>query len=442
MLKSYLDQLNSSDAAQRRAAIIALGKLGDPVALPHLAQRYKIEPDPQLRDLIAKAGKHIQQVAAEQKRRSQELAAVSPAAQPQAPRPAIKPLVTPPQPAQRAVNDAFDEDDPPEWTPEPQARQLSAKRQTLPVLAPLSAPMDQPSRRTNLSAPVAPTIEVQPLPQAPVSERARRRAKGFLESAYAYQTSGDPAKATLMLARALRTDPDLKDEPGVRGLAMALVGGDGKNSIELVLDAAGRVKVGFALFDRELIDFVLAAALLFVVTIAFNVALFYGTSVLTLQIAAVFFGEGFDYYSLQRELAAYTVQTLIPETARTTSVTLLGTVFNLMIVYWVGTWMGGSGSLVRFLKVMLSWYTVFYFLLAAGLGAMVWGVFNPASGDFITVGILMLVGAVLLFLAGQVYLTSRVQEFSFINAAASVIVGAMVAGVIVNILGLFGIPLG
>jgi hypothetical protein len=67
MFEQWIAQLQHSDPAKRREAIIALGKLADPRALPYLARCYEVEREPDLRDLIAKAGRHIQQVAAERK---------------------------------------------------------------------------------------------------------------------------------------------------------------------------------------------------------------------------------------------------------------------------------------------------------------------------------------------------------------------------------------
>src|SRR5688572_24569839 len=59
MLDDYLEQLNSSDPRQRQAAVIALGKLRDPVALRPLAELFRTDPDAQIRELALKAGRLI-----------------------------------------------------------------------------------------------------------------------------------------------------------------------------------------------------------------------------------------------------------------------------------------------------------------------------------------------------------------------------------------------
>jgi hypothetical protein len=58
---ALLARLKSSDPTQRREAIIALGKAADPAALPALAEVYRGDPLPELRDLALKAGRYVQQ---------------------------------------------------------------------------------------------------------------------------------------------------------------------------------------------------------------------------------------------------------------------------------------------------------------------------------------------------------------------------------------------
>lgn len=419
MISQYLAQLQHSDPAKRREAIIALGKLADPSALPHLAQRYKVESDPALRDLIVKVGKHIQQVAAERKRASQAVTSDSP----------VK-LRTPSSalsaPVQTVVSEA-PAAEPPEPLP---------KRSDLPEPE-VFYPIDEEA-----PAQVKPAVKRSPQSaQKPVTERDRQRAQEFLKSAFAYQTSSDPQRAILMLARALQRDPELAQRRDVQGLAYALVGGDGRNSPALVLEAAKRVKVSAPLFDSELFGVILSAVVLFLAVIVFDVASFYSGSTLALLIESFFTGVPFDSAEVQRELAAYTFQVVVPSALENTPLTLLSTVFNLMIVYWVGTMFGGTGSVLRYLSVMLILYVVFCLLLSLGLGMMVFGVLNPSANSLIQFGPITLIGAVLLFLVGQVYLTTRVHQFSFINAAASVIVGAILTGLITRILQSFGVPL-
>jgi hypothetical protein len=439
MFEQWLAQLQHSDSAKRREAIIALGKLADPRALPHLAQCYKVEREPDLRDLIAKAGRRIQQVAAERKRESQtaEIAA--------------KPATMPSAPSPR-------DDDFPQATKIAAATPVKLRTPSAELAAPISKAPAKPAAMPSAPSPKdddfpepelfyplpeeapAPIKRAPQLPQKPVTERDRQRAQEFLKSAYAYQASGDSRRAVLMLARALRRNPELAQQRGVQGLAHALVGGDDRNATELVLEAAESVKVDAPLISGEPFGIVLSAAALFLMIIVFNVALFYGGSALGLLIGNVLFGTPFNTAEIQAELGLLAFQVVVPSALQWTPLTVLSTVFNLMMVYWVGTLMGGTGSVVRFLSVMLSLYAVFFLLLSVGFGMMVVGVFNPSVASLIQFGPITLIGAGLLFIVGQVYLSARVQEFSFINAAASVIAGNILTGIVVRVLQSFGVP--
>jgi hypothetical protein len=431
MLDQWLTQLQHSDPAKRREAILALGKLADARALPHLAQLYKTESDPTLRELAAKAGKHIQQSAAQRKRRTDELPHVPPFVLDDSL------LTTPPDP----TPPAFPE--PPPYTPPAPA---TPPRYTPPPPDALPDP-DEFDRLTPAAAAAKPAAQAEsaPPPDKPISERDRQRAKSLLQSAYNYQTSGDSANALVTLAKALRLDPDLAGQSSAVGLASALVGGSGRESIGLVLARAERAdlkQTQAPVVDSDLIDALIAAAVLFVVIVFFSVALVYGIVVFVFQANAVLLSTTISAADLQRELANFTLQTLLPEALRNTSVTLLTTIINLMIVYWVGTTMGGVGSVVRYLKVILSLYIAFYLLLLAGFGLIIFGALSGSQSTLETLlplGAYTLIGSVLLFIVGQIYLTMRVQEFGLGNAIASVFVGGAVAGFVLNIMGLFGV---
>src|SRR5258707_11294646 len=64
MFDQYLEQLASPDVSERRQAIIAFGKPADPRALAPLANIYKNDPDPSLRELALKAGRYLKGLTA------------------------------------------------------------------------------------------------------------------------------------------------------------------------------------------------------------------------------------------------------------------------------------------------------------------------------------------------------------------------------------------
>ncbi|NDJ79219.1 MAG: HEAT repeat domain-containing protein, partial [Chloroflexi bacterium] len=61
MLTDLIQQLRSSDPAQRRAAIIALANTKNPAATNHLTAIQHNDPDPELRELALKAETYIHQ---------------------------------------------------------------------------------------------------------------------------------------------------------------------------------------------------------------------------------------------------------------------------------------------------------------------------------------------------------------------------------------------
>ena len=62
MSQSLIDQLRSPNPAQRKQAIVALAKTGDHRVLQSLAEVYRTDPVPELRELALKAGRYIQQL--------------------------------------------------------------------------------------------------------------------------------------------------------------------------------------------------------------------------------------------------------------------------------------------------------------------------------------------------------------------------------------------
>lgn len=65
MWQDYLEQLRSPDPEIRRQAIIAIGRQKDPAALGPLADIYRNDPDPGLRELAYKAGRYIRNSGSE-----------------------------------------------------------------------------------------------------------------------------------------------------------------------------------------------------------------------------------------------------------------------------------------------------------------------------------------------------------------------------------------
>jgi hypothetical protein len=430
MFDNYIQQLSSEDPAQRRGAIIGLGKLGDPRALNHLGRVYKTDPDPALRDLAAKAGRHIQ-----------KLRQSAPPLPPSAP---VKPFIVD-EPPQRASNlpdilanyttPPANTDEPPD-SPAPGATEYAG-----PSAAPIA-----------LIAPITPLPPAQTRPpeidvtQAkPVSKQKQQQAKGRLNNAFTFKTRGDDQNALAELAHALQLDPRLADDRAAINLASSLVGGSGKESITLVLKKSqerGGVKHRGATFDTEIWDMILSALILFIVIVLFSVAFFYATMIIDRLVYEMATKSAPQVGEMKQILSTFSLQSILPDILRTTAVTVGGTFFQTIVIYLVGTMMGGVASFIRFAKVMMNVQTVFYILVMVGFGLIIVGMFSDSMDAFETMtklGLLILGIVILGSLGIQGYIAGRVQEFGFFKGIASVIVGSTAAGLFASWTGMFNI---
>lgn len=479
MFDQYVALVQSADAAKRREAIIGFGTLGDARALRYLAQVYKTDSDPALRELAAKAGRHIQKL---------QQSGVS-APPPQAPAPAPPPAVAPPgnvpdilaaytRPGAMAVRGAGevtppftpDDDDPlagigDEPPPPPGNMPSILAGYTTPGagaaagagLAPVSSAtgggQSTPPRADRAAPAAGPEKADKPDQTAPaeksVSPQNKERAARDLRTAYAYKTRSDDANAIVFLGKAFRLNPELRGESAAINLAVALVGGTGREAVNTILQKSGQpeaAKPKAKSFDPELIDVLIAMLILFVIVGLFNVAFTYGTLIIAQALVPMLFSGMPPEYSaagLQSLFDGMTLQSLLPEILKGSFVTILSTFFQTMIVYITGNMMGGAGSFLRFARVMINIQIIFYVLIALSFGAMIAGLASNSVNTFATlmqIGALGLAITVVGTLFVQGWLAGRVQEFGFWKGIASVIVGSILAGIIAGALGMFNTP--
>lgn len=179
MIDQYLRQLNSNDPAERREAIIALGKSRDERALRPLSNVIKTDPDDSLRALALKAGRHIRGL-------DTRITLPAPGEQPASPR-SRKPS--------NSANLVFTE------------------------LPDIDAPAIQP-----LPGTLTPAFSEVPSgaiekPRRVPSAQDKKLAKGKLDQAIGYKMQGSNEKARASLLEALRRDPDLASDVVALNLA-------------------------------------------------------------------------------------------------------------------------------------------------------------------------------------------------------------------------------
>lgn len=182
MIDTFVKQLKSNDAARRREAIIALGKSNDRAALQPLAEVYKNDPEPALRELALKAGRYLRQQTQQAPPAAQQVAAA--------------------------------------------ASSSSASSRLKEELATYEAE----------DATKASGIPVQR--RHVVTQADIDRSKSYLDEALSHNMNGDNTRALKALRKALELNPDIKDDGFFVSVAGAVTGDSGQAAINFILDQA------------------------------------------------------------------------------------------------------------------------------------------------------------------------------------------------------------
>ena len=188
-MEQLFKQLRNPDPAVRRAAIIEIGKRGDPQALSALKYVHQNDPDLKLRELAYKAGAHIAKQAK---------------ARQSAPPPPPPPEPEPDEGGFKWYGDLFEDD------------------------------MKKPPEQTE---------------KVNISPQDEQRAKSLLSRALDYYMRGDRSKAADNLAKALDIDPNLRKDPVANGLAQDITGLAGAAAINSIMHKDTRKNMFLA--DRQ-----------------------------------------------------------------------------------------------------------------------------------------------------------------------------------------------
>lgn len=394
MVEDYIWQLRSPDPSVRRAAIIALGKARDPQALPALAQVYLNDPDAALRELAAKAGRYIQ-------RQTQEAGA---RAEPQG--------VTWPEWAADGVAASRRDASPPAATSQPAAIRLSS---------PSEAGFERP-------------------PQF-VSATRQQIARGHLNRAYDYRLRGDMSSARVALARAVQTDPGLASDESTRQLAADLMALPPKEALGVLLRKAeagqlqptrrNPVELITLSVVRRLTVLTVELPLLFLVLLFFVIVFSY-----RLRTSAAADDFSFILPRLLESLSG-------PALGRALLVafgTLAAVIFFLFVVYLLSMFSGGTGTLLRFMTIMLAVQIVVFLVISIGFLFIPFAEFVPAGEPGRYWARIHLAGfgmGLLWAVLFEGYFAARAHRMNIFQGSALVFVGGVLAIILGNALGLF-----
>jgi len=427
MFDQYIQQLASQDVAERRQAIIALGNAGNPQALPTLANVYRTDPDPALRELALKAGRYIK-----------GLTLTAPGVQPAAASAASAPPASTTSPFTVPT---------PAAPPASTVALIPAEPRAVTPFVPIaSADPIKSLELLNPLPPLAPTILPGQL-SAPkeISEYHQRLAQSRLDSAIGMVSHGENEKGLAELMAAIRYNPAIAKNTLAMNLAATITGIHSPDAamqdiLRRMNQAGGTVKrpgqpidLKAMLAGTELLETVLMVALLFLITCGLGFGLKFMAQNLTEVMSRL--TPGSRMASNEAALAASAAVTP-PEILSRGALLTFGALIDTIVLYVLGLFLGGAGSLFRFLKAFLRIQIVIYLLLAVAFGLMVYGVNALAARQTeigLTVFIIALVILLLTFLGGfiwQLLAMMRQHEVGFLTALLIVIVGLVAIGIV------------
>jgi hypothetical protein len=402
MFERHIQQLQDPNSAKRREAIIGLGKLGDTRAIKPLASLYKSETDPALRDLVAKAGKHLQALE------KQEMAT--------------------PAPVKNAgYSEGVSDDD-----------DL--------VYAKINESQSDKEKRKSAPQPVAPTFATKPSTSesSPVSESKRKQARAKLANAFRYKTVQDNDNAFIELCSALALDPELARDENAKNLAAALPGGaemllaaKSQGNIMPVAAPMAAGRQGFANFFKlepansgEVADLVVLGLILLVLQFFLYFILVYYTLSLVVY-------DSTPFNTREIVLSIFSFGDVLSSFVGVAFKSVFIVVIQIAIVYFVGIQMGGVAPWAKFAKMFLTKIATVYVPLLLASAFLLGGIWSGSPRTFSSLttlaGLLVICSAFYSLISFSIAV-GRVQEFGSIKGFVSAFVGGLATAIIASVL--------
>ncbi|MDX2163499.1 MAG: HEAT repeat domain-containing protein [bacterium] len=408
MLDSWIEQLQSGDTEERRKAIIALGRTKDSDALPALAKAYRDDPDPDLRELARKAGVYIRQ---------QNTADSGTARGQEAPG-------SPPSVQERLTLRTY--------APEPKEDSSSASKPAVPVRG----------------------------REYTVSASNRTRARSYVEAALTASLRGDKARAMKDLGQAITLDPNLINDTYFGSVAGEVTGVGGDEAVRMILDGGQRkqfVQEEVSKTRRNITEKQMAKAkestlggvgFEMAIYVAINVIFPILILIVTVELArntlvGLAASEDPAMADLldSPELAQFNALTtlsigfLVVFSIGWSVAALISTVFQFVFVHFAARVLGGVGTFLHLLDVMLQFYNryvpILYILVAA---VVIIGVYTLASPLVFCMPII-LVGFVFYFAFKTVAKVGEAYNFGTAMGCLSVFIATLAVTLINGAIG-------
>lgn len=383
----YKARLQSSDPAVRRQAIIALGKSGDSRALPLLAQAYKTDPDPSLRELARKAGRHIQQQTA-------------------------SPAAPPAQEVDARYRDYME------------AGYDNEPGDSAQYILPVYDDDDGPPSSSGYE------IVSRQDPGATISDEARRNAADLARRGLEDFERGKHKESLNNLIAALELNPGLKTDPSVQKAAAGLTGQRDEEAAAILADPLRRSMYIGQVEEKEVErakqtggvtwgDVGMDLGILSIVVIL--------SMVLSLVGFNTFMAEAFLASDVPPETIASMSALGLPFILFGAVVAGIGTAIGTLIAYSgihvVSGFFGGGASLTQTLHALVPIQTALYI---ASLVLVLVTLFTSLYEIIGLLGFVVSVGG----FVWQVNALSRVQGFGWMTGCATIIVAGIVMGIL------------
>ncbi len=494
MIDQLIQQLQDSDPAVRRRAIIALGRSKDGAALPPLAAIVRADPDPELRDLARKAGQYIRRQMQQQTRPT---AGDQPPAAPPEPTAPTAPLasrykrltdeipqaaVNAPQsedhslfmrPASREIYDPYaspDDDeipDPP--LGEAPAQFMRPETTTLVSGAPRTLEDDLPDpsfgEEPSLDGLIAlpsgkphadePRVTVVRGRKYDVPRQDQIRAKEYLDGALTLSMNGNNAKAMRDLTEALSLDPNLINNGFFNNVAATVTGLDGDAAAQMIIDREERKRftdqATRSQEARRIEQHMSKAEQSTWTDVWFEVGLYSLIVVIGPILAVLVMSE-----SVRNLLANFTqVSGDLPEQLRDAQTSfealsfgallplgivsgisgVLSLLLQTALIHYAAKLLGGFGTWRHLIQVLLGfynkWFPILFFILYLTIAAAFVSLFSPVLLCFV-----IILAGLSLYVSGKT--SSKVGEaydFGAAKGCVTVIVSVLVIGLINGLIG-------
>ena len=378
MIDQMVRQLQDPDPERRRQAIIALGKSQNPAAMQPLAQIFRNDPEPDLRELARRAGMHIRQ--------AMTAGAAGGAKTQAAPAPSPQTHST----LDRVIDEIDD--------PDIDLVLGSRPKQGEPLPQPTFEPTPPPP-------PPAPSEPPKPAPvrgrEYAVSREDIQRSKGYMESALSLNMRSDNGKAMKLLAQALQINPNLVNDGYFMSVAGSVTGLEGDGAVQMILDSGQRKgferlaeqKKRQERIEKHLTEVkkvtwassVFEIILFFIITAVGPVL----AELVLIESARAYFSSlppellnTRDVQSVLSVLESYSLGTLVLSGVLSGVGGLISLLLQTAIVHSIATLLlGGHGTLRYMLELLLGfynkWLPIVFFLLYVTIAVALISAFSP-----------------------------------------------------------------